>query len=299
MKILITGGSGLVGSALVDQLRKADHEVRVLSRSKSDDKNTFVWDIKSGKIDEKAFDQLDGIIHLAGASVGEKWTENYKKELYKSRIDSADLLLKTCERLNQKLKFFISASGVNYYGTYTSDEILTEQDPMIHKDFLAELSVAWEKAAYTFSTVAERIVCVRTAVVLANEGGTFPMLKKLTDFNIGSAVGTGKQWMNWIHIVDLVDIYQYFVENKGTQGNYNAVADEVVKNETFMKALAEAAGKFFLPIAAPGFVLKLVFGEMSSIILEGTRVSNQKIKKEGFNFRFPKLKQALENLIQK
>ena len=165
MNILITGGTGLIGSELVKKLRAAKHEVRVLSRNKSDDKNTFVWDINKNEIDEKAFENLDGIIHLAGASIGEKWTEDYKKILYSSRIDSANLLLKFCAKLKTKLKFFISASGVNYYGTFTSDQILTEKDGIIHQDFLAKLSEDWENAAYQFSEIVDRIVCVRTAMV--------------------------------------------------------------------------------------------------------------------------------------
>lgn len=299
MKILITGGTGLIGSALVQRLKNAGHEVRILSRSTSDDRNTFVWDIKKGQIDEKAFLDLDGIIHLAGASIGERWTDDYRKELYSSRIDSANLLLKTCEKLQEKLKFFISASGINYYGTFTSDQILTEKDGIIHQDFLAQLSEDWEKAAYQFSEIADRIVCVRTAMVLAKKGGSFPMLKKLTDYNLGSAVGSGNQWMNWIHIEDLIGMYQFFVENEKTEGNYNAVADEAVRNKVFMKKLAQKSNKFFLPIAVPGFVLKLGLGEMSSIILKGARASNEKVKKEGFRFQMANYDDALDVLISK
>ena len=299
MIILITGGSGLIGSVLVQQLEKAQHEVRILSRSKSNDENSFVWDVKNGEIDEKVFQNLDGIIHLAGASIGERWTDEYKKELYSSRIDTANLLLKTCEKLEKKLKFFISASGVNYYGTFTSNQILTEKDGIVHQDFLAQLSADWEIAAYKFSKIADRIVCVRTAMVLAKDGGSFPMLKKLIDYNLGSPVGSGKQWMNWIHRKDLVNMYQYFVENEKTKGNYNAVADEVVQNRTFLKKLAQKSGKFFLPIAVPGFVLKLALGEMSSIILEGTRASNAKIKAEGFGFKCSNMNETLENLTRK
>lgn len=299
MKILITGGTGLIGSSIVQKLRNHHHEVRILSRSKSADKSTFFWDIKNGKIDEKAFENLDGIIHLAGASIGEKWTDEYKKILYSSRIDSANLLFSTCEKLNQKLKFFISSSGVNFYGTFTSDRILSEKDGILYQDFLAKLCEKWENVAYQFSEIADRIICVRTAMVLAKDGGSFPMLKKVTDLNIGSAVGSGKQWMNWIHINDLVEMYQFFVENENTAGNYNAVADEVVRNETFMKKLSTISGKFFLPVAVPGFILKLVFGEMSSIILKGTRATNKKIKEEGYQFEFPKLGGALENLLKK
>ena len=298
MKILITGGTGLIGSALVKKLAAQNHEVRILTRNPAGKKNFFSWDIKNNTIDEKALENLDGIIHLAGASIAERWTDDYKKELYSSRIDSAKLLLNTCKKLDQNLQFFISASGVNYYGTFTSDQILTENDSIVHQDFLAKLSEDWEKAAYEFSEIANRVVCVRTAMVLAKEGGSFPMLKKVTDLNIGSAVGSGKQWMNWLHITDLVNMYAFFVENENTKGNYNAVADELVDNETFMKKLAKKSGKFFLPIAVPNFVLKIVFGEMSSIILKGTRASNEKVKDAGFQLQFPKLEEAFHDLMK-
>ncbi|SEG57166.1 hypothetical protein SAMN05421847_2800 [Halpernia humi] len=297
MKILITGATGLVGTDLVKKLRERNHDVNILVRRKTGAQNEFIWNQKKGEIDESAFDGIESIIHLAGASVGKKWTENYKKELYSSRIDTAHLLFKTCKKLNLKLKSFIIASGVNYYGTYTSDEILTETDSVQHQDFLSQLSVAWENSADEFQSVAERIVWLRTAVVLSNKGGSFPLLKKLTDFNFGSAIGSGKQWMNWIHLEDLVNMYILSVENTAISGKYNAVADEIPTNKEFMQKLAKSSNKFFLPINAPAFAVKLVMGEMSEIILEGTRASNLKIKNAGFEFKYKTLNQAFEDLV--
>ena len=298
MNILITGGTGMIGSALVKKLQDANHEIRIVSRSKSDNPQSYIWDIKNGEIDEKVFQDLDGIIHLAGASIGERWTDEYKKELYSSRIDSANLLLRTCEKLQKKLKFFISASGVNFYGTFTSDQILTEKDGIIQPDFLAKLSSDWEEAAYEFSEIADRIVCVRTAMVLAKDGGSFPMLKKVADLNIASPVGSGKQWMNWIHEDDLVNMYIFALENPEINGKFNAVADKVPTNYQFMKLLAAISNKFFLPVNVPAFVMKMTFGEMSSIILEGTRASNEKIKSLGFDFKFSTPETAFKDLIK-
>ena len=289
----------MIGSALVKKLEEAHHEVRILSRKKSDNKNSFVWDLEKKTIDENAFENLDGIIHLAGASIGEKWTKKYKKELYNSRIESANLLLEYCKKLNCNLKFFISSSGINYYGTYTSDQILSENDGIIQQDFLAKLCEDWENSAYQFSEIAERIICVRTAMVIAKEGGSFPMLQKVTDYNIGSAVGSGKQWMNWIHIEDLANMYLEAIENSQYNGSYNAVADETVTNEAFMKSMAQKSNKFFLPIPIPAFMMKLIMGEMSSIIIEGSRASNEKIKSTGFTFKYPNLNAALDDLINK
>ena len=297
MNILITGGTGLVGTALVKKLKERNHTVRILTRSKSEEENEFSWNVAEKKIDDKAFENLDCIIHLAGANISERWTDDYKKELYSSRIDSANLLREYCENKGIHLQSFISSSGVNYYGTFTSNQILTEESQIVENDFLAELCVAWENSADQFLSIAERVVCLRTAVVLSRKGGAFPLLKKTVNLNIGSGVGTGKQWMNWIHIDDLVNMYVESVENTSINGKYNAVADEIPTNEVFMKKLAKAADKFFLPFNVPPFVMKSVFGEMSSIILEGTRADNKKIKSQGFDFKYSTVDEAFKNLV--
>ena len=297
MNILITGGTGLVGTALVKKLEERNHTVRILTRSESEEKNEFYWNISEKKIDQKAFENLDCIIHLAGANISERWTDDYKKELYSSRIDSAHLLREYCVEKGIHLKSFISSSGVNYYGTFTSDQILTENSEIVENDFLAKLCVAWENAADQFESIAERVVCLRTALVLSRKGGAFPLLKKTVNLNIGSGVGTGKQWMNWIHIDDLVHMYVEAAENTSINGKYNAVADDIPTNEVFMKKLAKAADKFFLPFNVPPFVLKSVFGEMSSIILEGTRADNKKIKSQGFDFKYSTVDEAFKNLV--
>lgn len=297
MNILITGGTGLVGKYLAKELRARKHEVRILSRSKSEKSHEFYWNLKEKFIDEKALENIDSIIHLAGATVSKRWTDSYKEELYSSRIDAADLLFSSCQKKGIHLKSFISASGINYYGTFTSDQILKENSGILHHDFLADLSVKWEKAAEQFNTISDRVVCLRTAVVLAKNGGAFEPLKKLTEFNLGSAVGSGNQWMNWIHIEDMVNMYIFAVENETLDGSFNAVADQVPTNSTFMKTLAKVSNKFFLPINVPGFVLKLLFGEMSEIILTGTRATNEKIKSEGFDFKYAELKKAFESLL--
>ncbi len=297
MNILITGGTGLVGTALVKKLEERNHTVRILTRSESEEKNEFYWNIDDKKIDDKAFENLDCIIHLAGANISERWTDDYRKELYSSRIDSAHLLREYCVEKGIHLKSFISSSGVNYYGTFTSDQILTEESEIVENDFLAKLCVAWENAADQFESIAERVVCLRTAVVLSKKGGAFPLLKKTVNLNIGSGVGTGKQWMNWIHIDDLVHMYVEAAENTSINGKYNAVADDIPTNEVFMKKLAKAADKFFLPFNVPPFVMKSVFGEMSSIIVEGTRADNKKIKSQGFDFKYSTLDEAFKNLV--
>lgn len=299
MNILVTGGRGLVGKSLVKKLRADNHEVRILSRKKTDKTDEFYWSIDEKYIDEKAFENLDSIIHLAGANISQRWSDTYKKELFSSRIDSAALLLEYCVKKNIKLKSFISASGINYYGTFTSQQILDENSGIVERDFLAKLCEEWEMAADNFSSLAERTVCLRTAMVLAEKGGAFPLLQKTVDFNIGSAVGSGKQWMNWIHLDDMVDMYIFALENSNVEGKYNALADETPTNEQFMKTLAKVSKKLFLPVNVPAVMMKLVFGEMSSIILEGTRALNDKIKAAGFTFKYNQLEAAVQNLVKK
>lgn len=297
MNILITGGTGLVGKALVEKLESRGHDVRVLTRHETDHPKQFIWNVSEKYIDEKAFDNLDCVIHLAGATISHPWKDSYKKKMYSSRVDAANLILEYCNNLKIALLSFISASGINYYGTLTSDVILTEKSPVIQNDFLANLCVDWEKAAHQFSSISERVVCLRTSMVLAKKEGAFPLLKSIVDFNIGSPVGSGKQWMNWIHLDDLVNMYVFSVENTPVKGNYNALADEYVTNNVFMKKLASASKKFFLPIHVPAFLLKILMGEMSSIILKGTRADNKKIKSLGFDFKYKKLDEAFKNLI--
>ena len=298
MNVLITGGTGLIGKKLVHKLRERNHNPRVLTRKKTDNPNEFYWNTDEKFIDPKAFENLDSIIHLAGANISQKWTAEYKKELFSSRIDTANLLKEYCLQHKVHLKSFISASGINYYGTFTSDEILKESDGILKQDFLAKLCDEWENATGNFSDISNRTVCLRTAMVLAKNGGAFPMLKKTVDFNIGSAVGSGNQWMNWIHEDDLVNMYIFVLENPEIEGKFNAVADQIPTNENFMKALAKTSGKLFLPVNVPSFVMKMAFGEMSSIILEGTRASNKKIKSLGFDFKFSTPEQAFQDLIK-
>ena len=274
MKILITGASGLIGKSLVKKLIERGHSVNILVRKKTNEPNEFLWNLEENFIEDEAFFGVESIIHLAGATIAKRWTNKYKKELYTSRIDTAKLLKKYALKHHLQLKSFISASGVNYYGTFTSNEILTEDTPIKKLDFLAELCKNWEEAA-------------------------FEPLKKITDLNLASAIGSGDQWMNWIHIDDLVELYVMAVENQEMNGSYNAVAEEIPSNKNFMKELARKSKKLFIPIPVPRFLIKLMLGEMSTIILEGCRVSNQKIKSLGFEFQYPHLEETFENLLQK
>jgi len=296
--ILITGAGGLIARELAKRLEK-DYTVRFLTRKKrrSDE---FEWNIREKTIDESAFDGVSHIIHLAGANISEKrWTDERKKELISSRVDSAELILKTLQKKNIKLKSFISASGINYYGTKTTDQIFTENDGP-GNDFLSEVVVLWERAADQFKeqNLAERVVKIRTAVVLSEKDGALKKMLPPIKMGIGSALGSGKQYMPWIHIDDICSIYELALTNPDMDGAYNAVSPQHTSNENLTKKIAEVIKKpLFMP-NVPGFVLKLIFGELADALLEGSRASSEKIQKAGFRFEFPDLKNALENLLK-
>lgn len=296
--VLITGANGLVAKELSKKLEK-DYTVHFLTRKKQNS-NDFEWDIKKGTIDEKAFENVSHIIHLAGANISEKrWTDERKKELISSRVDSAGLLLKTLQKNNIRLKSFISASGINYYGTKTTEKIFTENDDP-GNDFLSEVVILWEKAADDFKeqNVAERVVKVRTAVVLSEKDGALKKMLPPVKMGIGSPIGTGKQYMPWIHINDICSIYEFALKNSELDGAFNANSPQHTTNENLTKNMAEVLHKpLFMP-NVPAFVLKLMFGELSEALLEGSRASSEKIQKAGFQFEFPELKRALEDLLK-
>lgn len=296
MNILLTGGSGLIGSELTKILIENGHQVRILTREKEIEHPFYYWN--KDKIDEKVFENLDGIIHLAGSLIAKRWTESYKKEVFSSRVDTANLLFEYVEKLNIDLKFFISASGTGYYGQITSDEIFKESDePNI--DFLGKVCVAWENAAYQFEKIGARVVCLRTSLVLSKNGEGFKLLKKPIQLGVGANLGDGKQWMPWIHITDLIKMYAEAVGNDKIKGSYNASSPQYINHSEFNHMLAKRMNKpFFMP-NVPAFVMKLALGQMSSLVLNGSRIDATKIQETGFKFQYPTLEKALEELIEK
>lgn len=297
--VLITGASGAIARVLSKKLEN-QYSIRFLTRKKEAE-NEFEWDIENQIVDENAFENVSNIIHLAGANISEKrWTEDRKKELISSRVDSAKLILNTLKKKNIKLKSFISASGINFYGTKTTDKIFTENDAP-GNDFLSEVVVVWEKAADEFKeqNVAERVVKIRTAVVLSKNEGALAKMKTPIQFGIGSPLGSGKQYMPWIHIDDICSIYEFALKNPEVEGSYNASAPQHTTNENLTKLIAKVLKKpLFMP-NVPSFILKFIFGELADALLEGSRASSEKIIKAGFEFQFPDLKMALEDLLKK
>jgi uncharacterized protein (TIGR01777 family) len=289
-KILITGGTGLVGKRLTAMLKERKHEVRILSRNPKG-LNEFKWDVSKSFIDDKALHNIDFIIHLAGAGIADKrWSNERKKVIIDSRVDTANLLFHKIKAQNISLTGFISASGSNYYGAQTSDKIFEEKDEA-GTDFLGDVCQKWEAAANQFKELNIPVTILRTGVVLSKKGGALEKMKT----PVISPLGAGQQYMSWIHIDDLCNVYIKAIE-EDFRGVYNTVSPEYQTSNSFSKTLAKAIKRPYLPIAVPGFLLKLVFGELAIILLEGSRLSSQKIENKGFVFKYSNLKEALKSL---
>ena len=295
VKVLITGGTGLIGKQLQKILFKKKYEVAVLTRNPTS-KNEFRWNIKENYIDTNAFDNITHIIHLAGAGIADKrWTVERKKELINSRVKSTNLLLKKIKELGIPLKGFISASGIGYYGAITTGNIFTEKDKPAN-DFISEICVKWEEAANQFQKTQIPTTILRTGIVLSKNGGA---LQKMNTPLCLSILGNGNQFMPWIHITDLCNLYIKAIEDKNFIGIFNAVTNEHQTNKSFTKTLGKIIKKPVLPINAPSFVLKTILGELATILLKGSRVSSKKVENSGFKFQFKNLETALTNLLSK
>lgn len=297
--VLITGGSGLIGGRLSDLLTQKGYSVRHLTRTvnPASKYESFKWHLNANYIDSKALINVDHIIHLAGTNVTDaRWTNSRKQSILSSRIDAAKLLYNSLK--NQTLKTYISASGISCYGAKTTDHIFKEDD-QFGTDFLADVTRQWEKSAELFTNMADRVICLRTPVVLSSNGGAINKMAKPIKMGIGSALGSGKQFMPWIHIDDLCKLYIKSIEDSNMTGAYNAVASEHCTNAQLTTAIAKQLNKKLWAPKVPPFVLKLILGEMSEIILNGSRISNNKLINTGFRFQFPDLEKAIKNCISK
>lgn len=297
--ILITGGSGLVGRKLTALLKENGHKISWLSRSgKSiEDVKGYQWDIANQTIDKNAIEWADTIIHLAGEGVAnERWTNTQKKRILESRVESTKLLCRALKESTHEAQTFISASAIGYYGLNTGDMLLNEEDEP-GSDFLARVTRQWEEEVDQIANLNINIVKLRIGIVLSESGGALEKISKPIKWGVGAALGTGKQYMSWIHIEDLCCMICYLLE-KNKSGVYNGVAPNPVTNKEMTKTIAKHLGKpCFLP-NVPAFVLKIMLGEMSDILIGGSNVSSKKIEKDGFEFQYLTLQSALQNLLK-
>ncbi len=299
MHILITGGSGLVGTHLTAMLMESGHKVSHLSRRKSEKNGVraYKWDLVKGTIEDGAFNGVHAIVHLAGAGVADKrWTSARKQEILDSRYLSGRLLEKELKERKHEIKVLISASGMGYYGD-CGDKSLIESDPP-GDDFLAKVCIEWEAATDGLEAINIRRVLLRIGLVLDKKGGALAKMALPAKMGIGSYFGNGKQIYSWLHINDLSKMILHAIENENVQGPYNAIAPQTLSNYDFSKKLNKVLGRPFIPFPAPSFALKLALGEMANALLFSINVSSAKIEKTGFEFEFPELESALKAIYK-
>lgn len=300
-KILITGGSGTVGKQLTTDLQNMGFQVSHLSRSKSKSNGVKVyhWDIKKFEMDENAILENDVIIHLAGAGVFDKsWSRAYREEILESRVRSTLLINEYLQKTDKKLEAFISASAIGIYGSETSNRIFTEEGPFAD-GFLAEVVKQWENEVEKLHPFAERLVKLRIGIVLSKTGGALEQLALPIKLGFGAKLGSGEQWIPWIHVKDLSGIFIHSVLNHNIIGVYNAVSPYPVTNLELTKAIAKQLKRpLWLPFV-PGYVLELILGkEKAAFVLGGSRISSHKIEIEGnYTFKYSNLKEALNDLL--
>ncbi|MEI6946191.1 TIGR01777 family oxidoreductase [Paraflavisolibacter sp. H34] len=303
-KVLITGGTGLIGKALTQELTARGYGVIILSRSQppaTARRNAAVeyarWNINEGTIDKDALQAADYIVHLAGANVGEgRWTATRKKEIVDSRTRSARLLVKALQETPNKVQAVISSSAIGWYGADRPGGRPFEEGAPADGSFLGTTCRQWEESIDPVAGLGIRLVKLRTGIVLSNRGGAYAEFKKPLHMGVASILGTGDQVVSWIHISDIVGLYLFALENEQVQGVYNAVAPEPVTNRQLVLAMARARNRFYLPVKAPGIALKVLLGEMSVEVLKSATVSSKKAERAGYQFRFPNIGVAVKNL---
>ena len=303
MKLLITGATGLVGTALVEQALLEGFSIHYLTTNES--KLTqikgaygFYWNPASKEIELDCFKGVDCIIHLAGASISKRWTKSYKAKILSSRVDSTRLLFSSLEKLKDKLqvKQIITASAI---GVYPSElhELQTEATTVAPNSFMEQVVLAWEKEANSFSSLGISLATLRIGLVLASNGGLLEPLKIPTSLGLGAAFGNGKQGQSWIHVEDVVGIILKACK-EGWKGVFNAVSPNPVSQNALIGGLAKALKRpYFLP-PLPKFVIQLMVGEMSSLVLDSHWVSSEKVLQTSYKFKHPHLKEALENVLK-
>ncbi|MCI4442977.1 MAG: TIGR01777 family oxidoreductase [Lentimicrobium sp.] len=300
--VLISGGSGFVGKHLTNLLIANGYSVSILSRSDKQNKTDvfyYKWDVSGNYIDEKAVLNADFIIHLAGENIAdERWTAKRKAAIIDSREQSTQLIYEVLKKTDKKPEAFISASGIGIYGA-VNDEVVCDENTLPANDFLGITCQKWEASADTIERLGIRTVKIRTGLVLGKEDGFLKKLTPVFKFRLGSVLGSGKQYMPWIHINDLCSIYLEAIKNTEMTGAYNAAINDNTTNAVFSKTLAKIYGySIWLP-NIPAFLIKMALGEMSKIILTGRRVSSEKIEKLGFTFQFATLEDALRDCLEK
>ena len=300
--ILITGGTGLIGSKLLDSIDKSVYNVYVLTRKKSykeNGVNYINWDPENSVLDISQIKNLYSVINLAGESIdGSRWTSNYKRKILDSRVNSTRLLFNKVKEMKELPKSFISASATGFYEVNT-DNPQAETD-LPGNNFLSDVVQQWEKEILKFKSLGLRTTTFRIGLVLSKDGGVLKRLYPIFKFFLGVPIGSGKQMISWIHESDMIGLINMAIESNKFEGIYNAVAPEIITNTEFTKSLLKSLNRFSYPsiIKAPSFIVRILFGEQSDLVLNGLNISSEKIMQSNYKFKFTKLSSALNAIYR-
>ncbi len=293
MHILITGGTGFVGSSLTNFLLRKGYRITILTHKK----NITIGGVKAiSNINEiKSNEKIDGIINLAGAAISKNWSDNYKQELITSRVNTTKEVILLIKSLEKKPEILISASAIGYYGS--QDDNIIDETSQPHNEFTSQLCHKWESEALKAEEIGVRVCITRLGVVLGPNGGALKQMLPTFKMGIGGQIGSGKQYFSWVHIDDVILAFSFLIENKKQSGIYNLTAPNPITNAHFTKALGKQLKRPTI-FSVPSFIIKTLFGEMGeTLLLKGQRVLPKQLQQAGFIFKYPKINEALESII--
>ena len=295
MKILIAGGRGFLGSALEQELVSSGHEVRILTRRRPIRSVETQWDGRSGGAWVQRLAEVEAVVNLTGYGLEHwPWTESRKRRFFRSRVEPGEALASAVQSAGHRPRSFLQISGINYYGT-TGPGVADESYPAA-ADFLAQLAVRWEAASRPVEQLGVRWMAARSAVVLDARGGLFPLMALPVRLWAGGPLGSGQQIVPWIHLKDAVRAFRFLIETGQARGSFNLIAPQTTSNAEFMRAVARVTRRpYWLP--TPGFMLRMVLGEMSTLVLEGRAARPSRLEQLGFKFQYATIEAALADLL--
>ncbi len=295
MRVLIAGGRGFLGSALSQQLETSGHEVWILTRGQPRSQNEIRWDGQRVSDWAKRLEQTDAVVNLTGYGLEHwPWTASRKRKFVNSRVQPGGALVSALRSASHRPQVFIQISGINYYGAVGGG--LADESFPAAEDFLAQLAVRWEAATQPVEDLGVRRVVARTAVVLAPQGGLFPLMALPVRLYFGGPLGSGNQAVPWIHIEDEIRALQFLLEDTEARGPFNLVSPQPTSNAAFMQAIARAARRPYW-LRTPSWAMRMVLGEMSTLVLEGRYSRPKRLEERGFAFRFPTIDDAIRSLF--
>lgn len=297
MKIAVTGATGLIGSALSERLHQQGHEILAITRQKNlpSPFTTVYWNPERQELDASVLEGIDGVVHLAGETIAERWSAKKKELIRSSRVEGTKLLVKGLKSLSKRPPVLVNSSAIGFYGSRGDEELDEQSAP--GTGFLAEVCQAWEAESVRAEELGMRVVTLRTGIVLSIKGGALAKMLFPFKLGLGGPIGSGTQWMSWVHIDDVVGGFHFALHQPEFSGVANLTAPQPARNAEFTKALGQALSRpAFLP--APGFALKLVFGEMAQdLLLEGQKVLPRRLEQAGYKFQYPGLDEAIQDVI--